>query len=73
MLSCNKIYSCEMLIKNNKKHTPYMYIYVLIFFFAKNILIDVTKQIRAVAEQRSLPESGFANKTKMFFRAKNKR
>ena len=29
--------------------------------------------IRAVAGQRSLPESGFANKPKMFFRAKNKR
>ena len=30
------------------------------------------QQIRAVAGQRSSPESGFANKTKMFFRAKNK-
>ena len=27
--------------------------------------------IRAVAGQRSSPESGFANETKMFFRAKN--
>ena len=31
------------------------------------------KTIRAVAGQRSSPESSFANKTKMFFRAKNKR
>ena len=30
-------------------------------------------KIRAVAGQRSSPESGFANKTKIFFRAKNKR
>ena len=29
--------------------------------------------IRAVMGQRSSPESGFANKTKMFFRAKKKR
>ena len=29
--------------------------------------------IRAVAGQRSSPESGFANKTKMFFRTKTKR
>ena len=29
--------------------------------------------IRAVAGQHSSPESGFANKTQMFFRAKNKR
>ena len=29
--------------------------------------------IRAVVGQRSSPESGFANTTKMFFRAKHKR
>ena len=31
------------------------------------------RSIRAVAGQRSSPELSFANKTKMFFRAKNKR
>ena len=32
----------------------------------------ITLIIRAVAGQHSLPESGFANKIKMFFRAKKK-
>ena len=33
----------------------------------------LTKNIRAVAGQRRSPELSFANRTKMFFRAKNKR
>ena len=42
------------------------------FFKARYAILKAYK-IRAVAGQHSSPESGFANKTKMFFRAKNKR
>ena len=31
----------------------------------------MSREVRAVAGQRSSPESGFANKTKCFFQSKN--
>ena len=36
-------------------------------------ILSSAEIIRAVVGQRSSPESGFANKTKMFFRAKKKK
>ena len=40
---------------------------------SRAITLLFQNKIRAVAGQRSSPELSFANKTKMFFRAKNKR
>ena len=45
-------------------------------FFVPRLMYGLEVQrsaLRAVAGQRSSPESGFVNITKMFFRAKNKR
>ena len=44
-----------------------------LFRLSASLMMTQLKLMRTVAGQRSSPESGFANKTKMFFRAKNKR